>query len=133
MGARSTVWRSVQNTLHLTLQADDYKVPKDDRIQSRRQAQASVALPGACFTPEGAWGKSDLRVCAWQGVLLQSAHPDLDGIVPGLVDAQLLLRLLGVHGHLQLIQQAHIPAIIIQHVDPCTQQREMSNPRRSAE
>ena len=70
------------------------------------------------------------RLYGWQGLHVQisTSYPDLDGIVSSLVDAQLLLRFLGVHGHLQLVQQAHIPAIIIQHVDPCKQQQDLSNP-----
>ena len=48
------------------------------------------------------------------------AHPDLQAVVAALVDAQLLLRLLRVHRHLQLVQQAHIPPIIIQRVDACS-------------
>ena len=51
---------------------------------------------------------------------LLKSYPDLDGIVPSLVDAQLFLRFLWVHRHLQLIEQSHIPAIIIQRINPCS-------------
>ena len=47
-------------------------------------------------------------------------HPDLDTVVSSLVDGQHLLRLLGVNWHLQLVQQAHIPAIIVQDIDSCS-------------
>lgn len=46
-------------------------------------------------------------------------HLDLDGVLSGLVDAQLLLCFMGILRNLQLIQQVHTSAIIEQRIDPC--------------
>ena len=47
-------------------------------------------------------------------------HLDLDGILSGLVDAQLLLCFMRILRKLQLIQQVHTSAIIKQQIDSCT-------------